>query len=36
MQIEVKNVKLCVMVPREYTEVLRKAMGEYECGIQGN
>lgn len=36
MQIEVKNVKLCVMVPREYTEVLRSAMGEYECGIQGN
>lgn len=36
MQIEVKTVKLCVMVPTEYTETLRSAIGKYPCGIQGN
>lgn len=36
MQMEVKTVKLCVMVPVEYTESLRSAIGKYPCGIQGN
>ena len=36
MQIEVKTVKLCVMVPTEYTETLRSEIGKYPCGIQGN
>ena len=36
MQIEVKRVKLCVLVPTEYSEPLRSEIGKYPCGIQGN